>query len=397
MRAWPVAAVALLLVGWAAPGADAFALLKTGDRTWEAHRSPRWNATTEPLAGGGPPGLGGGLEFSVDRRFCTDLEPAMVDGSGCRAILGAVLEAFGAWEAANPRLLFRDVSDDLPAARDGSEVDAVSSGAEFDLMVESGAHDTTGQGTGAFANTLSRKGPVRSTNGATAQGEFIASVDIVLYARTGCTDATVAGCYTLAELRTILEHEIGHGLGLDHPFEYDAGLALSQPVDCVRPKAYLTPFERPSVMNYERVGKHAPGVAQDDREAITLLYPPCTLLQVDGDVVHFVRHGMRDGAGDDDPLWTAAYAVQDGRLSGWGWLGLALAALAVLAAAAWLLWRRWQARRQAPPAPLPAAAPAFPPSLPQAAPLPPMRPIPPRPSPALYTRPSAPARPPLRR
>lgn len=345
----------------AAPSASAFAFDPHGGSSASdaALHATRWDATTKSLVNDHASGLGGGIEFSLDAEFCRQLSKGFAQPPSCGDLVGVVYQALGAWEKLDGRIRFTDVSDQVPATVDGSDGEIAGAGAELDIFAVPGSWDTI-HGTEAATDSLYHiGGQMHLSNGQTVSGSTFTHADLRLYVRTGCKDADPPGCWDLDKMRKILTHEVGHAIGLQHPFEDSRHMTVSGEPDCQQPAAgvHWTSSLADSIMNYDGTGHSATTPTSDDRAGVRVLYPLCG---GSGDAPTAAISGATQD-GIDSPTDTAAYREQGiaggASLLVWGVAGGSTLLALVGAGVSTLLWMRSHRRR---PAPRPLAPPGYP-------------------------------------
>jgi len=237
-------------------------------------------------------GLGGGLEYAIAPDFFERILPVFVDQvrPTKAQLLEAIRRAFDRWAAGSP-LRFVDVSDRVFALRD---LGGSGSGAEIDLLaVPKG--DLAFRNTTLAANTsltLKKEKPI-GTNGRELPGRTITSADILFN-----TDALYyfdpndpevrrlqSTGWTLMHFESLLLHEIGHALGLDHPDEYpernfdtDTNPSTPMIIDCQYPLQGVKPsssIDWNAVMISQDSGTLRLDLTYDDLGGRDFLYPPC--------------------------------------------------------------------------------------------------------------------------
>lgn len=248
--------------------------------------APRWSMSDAALADGGAPGLGGGLEISIDESVCRELK--LIDPAPCSEIRALLVGAANRWTEDHPVLRFVDVSDRVPVKILPDDVVASpgAMGAEIDVAVED-AELLTGLHSARVAadarNFYLQAVPVIASNGAPlprARGRVV-SADIRLN-RGMCFYLDPAhereACM---HLPSVMMHEITHVLGLDHPDERPhRNLARTTGAACdYRPVRFrLHPeHDHLSVSNghWTGPGYWVRGLSDDDRAGRDALYPPC--------------------------------------------------------------------------------------------------------------------------
>lgn len=288
-----VAAVGLVWAGLQAPSAAAFVLEGPAHRTWTApddvERAARWDANATPLAETGARGLGGGLEFSMDQSVCDRLTFLDTPAPTCDQIRTTLRSAFERWTQGNPALSFTDVSQSVPVRLQGPSSPRDGQGAEIDILASSVDEFA------AFANPriaamtvyyfdVTRRPQRTDGRVAAASAGVLTAADIRLSAQTCYFLDPVFEKVGCAHFASLMKHEIGHVLGIDHPNEMpDRNLApiaaaatgcdaasttLYQPSAVIEAHAAAQ-----SVLYGAGVWRH--GLTADDLAARDALYPPC--------------------------------------------------------------------------------------------------------------------------
>jgi hypothetical protein len=253
----------------------------------------RWNNVPGSLVSSGTRGLGGGLEYSITTDFCAKLIPKFIDTPKpkCSQVRSAIRNAFNKWSLKGSALRFTNVSGQiaplLPPANHNKSW--VGFGAEIDLFALSSRDYPGVSGYGALTSFYySGSNPV-GTNGLLLTGKTITSADIVF---------NVEACYHLNprwrgrgcnHFESLMLHEIGHALALDHPNEfpqrnfvkYQNSINDISNNYCGSPikDFQLSPnIDLRSVMN-SSLGEPQPvsnGLTNDDLTGLKFLYPLCS-------------------------------------------------------------------------------------------------------------------------
>lgn len=292
MGRWIRALLGALLVMSFAARSEAFVVEGPRDGARDAIdnllRSPRWGLTGGSLERTGERGLGGGLEYAIDDSLC---ELRFVHAVSCADIRDSVQLAAMRWGQGHPALSFTDVTGRIAPARTFGPGGA-RQGAEIDFFADMPSQFPPFQGTRVTGYTIFYERPSATlvlTNGQTLRDVGrIESVDVRLNA---------ARCYYIdlafaqpdcVHFPSLVLHEIGHALGLDHPDEFtqynldsdtDPGNRLV--VNCRAPEIGLqrSPFVLPSAVlvgqDVQGPGRWKRGLSWDDVAGRDALYPHC--------------------------------------------------------------------------------------------------------------------------
>jgi hypothetical protein len=246
----------------------------------------RWSNLQGSLATHGVRGLGGGLEYAIASDFCTNLIPQIVDDPTCNELEDAIQETFDVWSDGHPVLHFvnmtKSVVAKLPPA--GSADPWRGYGAEIDIFAKDPKEYPKVERSGAWAEFWYLFTDPVSTNGRVISGNTMTSADVV-FNRDACyfmnPDSSRRGCNHFS---SILLHEIGHALGLDHPNEYRGRnfrlKSADTLIDCRSPESAFVlsnRIDRRAVMNTSR-GRSQPvrtELTDDDLDGRDFLYPAC--------------------------------------------------------------------------------------------------------------------------
>jgi hypothetical protein len=258
----------------------------------------RWSNLPGSLVEDGVRGLGGGIEYAVDDDFCVYLIPRFLDDPKptCEQLRAVIQRAFDKWAAGHPILRFVDVTGKIkpelpPAGRDPAR----GYGAEIDLFATNPPGGASAYGAYYFRRNVSPIG----TNGKELPGHTITNADIIFNANGICLFLDPAlkdkhwqwGSGTSSKCKhfeSILMHEIGHTLGLDHPHQaamrnqnYDSDddplneivIDCEDPTKGLKKSPNIDPF---AMMSYwpsdpEEFGK----LTNDDIGGRNFLYPIC--------------------------------------------------------------------------------------------------------------------------
>ncbi len=294
------AVIGVAMLSATATSALAFVVEGPQDRPWtpaeDVDRAARWTAGHRALVDGGPRGLGGGLEIAIDDSLCQSL--TILDRPDCALVRAAVMEAARRWEEGHPILHFVEVSDRISPMGQGAHPPSQGQGAEIDIFAATPEEFPPFRLTGIAAVTMyyfDVGAQPLLTNGSAAplSAGTLQAADIRL-----STDA----CYYLeashrrfgcAHLPSIMMHEIGHVLGVDHPDERtdrnlddDEQPGNVMPINCMSPSLSLRHSPRveagaTAIAHLWGDNAWARGLTNDDIAARDALYPHCDIRVID--------------------------------------------------------------------------------------------------------------------
>lgn len=293
LSVFATAIIGLVWVGIQAPSAAAFVLEGPAHRAWtpqeDVDYAARWDANDTSFAESGARGLGGGLEFSMDQSVCDRLTFLDSPTPTCDQIRAALRSAFDRWAQGNPTLAFTDVSETVPVRLQGRTSPRDGQGAEIDIVASSVDEFRAFTNPRIAAMTvyyfdITRRPQRTDGRLAASSSGVLTAADIRLSTQT-CYFLDPAfekvGC---AHFASLMKHEIGHVLGIDHPNETPERnlapvAAAATGCDAASPTLYQPSAvieahaAAQSVLYGANVWRH--GLTADDLAARDALYPPC--------------------------------------------------------------------------------------------------------------------------
>lgn len=285
-----IASISLTTFGFTTPG---FLNNGTDDTSDDLQDAARWTATNDTFVGSNTRGLGGGLEYSIDPNFYSQIMGSFVDSTGVTQdqITQAIRRGFDRWASGSP-LSFTDVSGQIFAIRDAA---SPGSGSEIDIFAVSGG-SIEFVGNTLSGNTIQQvsKTQPRGTNGSSMPGRTLTSADILINrdrmyymnANDPQVQSMQAQGQFLVHFESLMQHEIGHAIGLDHPdewwtrnFDTDNNPSNSMNINCNSPSSGLQlsqNFPRNAVMSAEGSHLMRMTLTGDDLGGRAFLYPSCS-------------------------------------------------------------------------------------------------------------------------
>jgi hypothetical protein len=215
--------LALCLAGTAAAFVVQGPRRSTGSILEDLAQAPRWDASGGSLIYDGVRGLGGGLEYALDESVC---QLRFMDGSTCQDAQRMVAEAVSRWQAGHANLYFTEVTGHIPPSRprevrgqprvEGAEIDIMAAGSATFPVFENGAitaytilYSEPGRALTRTDGSISRL-----IDGRASSADIWINADRCYYVDPAAVDRVPVGC---VHFGTMILHELGHAIGLDHP------------------------------------------------------------------------------------------------------------------------------------------------------------------------------------
>jgi hypothetical protein len=195
----------------------------TGNPLEDLAQAPRWDAAGGSLVETGARGLGGGLEYAIDESVC---QLRFVDGSTCADAQDMIAEAARRWEAGHTNLRFADVTGLFtPTPPKVSRDSTRQEGAEIDIMAAGSASFGVFQNGAITAYTILYSEPERAltrtdgslarlVDGRASSADLWINSDRCYYLKPEAQTIVPPQC---VHFGTMILHELGHTIGLDHP------------------------------------------------------------------------------------------------------------------------------------------------------------------------------------
>lgn len=236
-------------------------------------------------------GLGEGLEYAIAPDFCSRIIPLFADTKPptCDQIQTSIQTAMAHWGQDHPSLTFKNVTSQRSAQLppQGDPEPWRGFGAEIDLFVLSPQDYPFLADFGAYTSFWYLNENPIGLQGRPLPGKTITSADIV-FSNQACyfwdPRKPIQGCN---HFESLLAHEVGHALSLDHPnefpqrnFDTDNRLGNVMSIDCQNPTKSLklsTRIDPQAIMN-SSLGQSLGTQTQlsvDDLGGRNFLYPIC--------------------------------------------------------------------------------------------------------------------------
>lgn len=261
----------------------------------------RWTNVSKSLVNQNIRGLGGGIEYAIAPNFCSQLSPRFIDlpQPSCEEIQQSIKETFDLWAKGHTILKFVNVSSSIKTQFTllGNTDLRQYFGAEIDLFAMKPDAYFPLSTTIAYTSSITLNKKPIGTNSRSLDGGTIMSADIVFNLNECYYLNTGSARQNCNHFPTVLLHEIGHALGLDHPDEYplhnfdsdndpknEIVINCQNPIDGLKPSQNI---DRQTVMN-SRLEEAAPihwELSLDDIGGRNFLYPIC----LTGKDKHFLK------------------------------------------------------------------------------------------------------------
>lgn len=236
-------------------------------------------------------GLGEGLEYAIAPNFCSRIIPLFADTKPptCAQLQTSIQTAMARWGQDHPSLTFKNVTSQRSAQLppQGDPEPWRGFGAEIDLFILSPQDYPLVTNFGAYTSFWYLNQNPISLQGRPLPGKTITSADIV-FSDQACyfwdPQKPIRGCN---HFQSLLTHEVGHALSLDHPnefpqrnFDTDNRLGNVMPINCQHPTKNLkisTRIDPKAIMNSslgQPLGTQIQ-LSADDLGGRNFLYPPC--------------------------------------------------------------------------------------------------------------------------